>query len=96
MPLENRRRAASRLLRLAAWSTLFALGNAAEPGHVDPFTCRGYGYGGTIDSIYEQELASRLQGQNYLDYTGSGVYLSSQVIGLHLSENSVRVARAGL
>eukprot|EP00887_Chlorella_sp_A99_P005890 scaffold1.g5890.t1 len=39
----------------------------------------GYGYGGTVDELYEQEIGPRLKGQHYLDYTGSGLYWNSQV-----------------
>eukprot|EP00210_Caulerpa_lentillifera_P000805 g779.t1 len=39
-----------------------------------------YGYNGLLNSIYDKELGNRLgQNQYYLDYTGSSVYIQSQL-----------------
>lgn len=39
----------------------------------------GYGYGGRIDELYAREVQPRLGREHYLDFTGSGLYLSSQI-----------------
>ena len=42
-----------------------------------------YGYGGRIDELYAREVGPRLgPGEHYLDFTGSGLYLSSQIEAL--------------
>uniref|UniRef100_A0A383VTC1 Aminotransferase class V domain-containing protein n=1 Tax=Tetradesmus obliquus TaxID=3088 RepID=A0A383VTC1_TETOB len=38
-----------------------------------------YGYSGWLDANYQAELGKRLEGQHYLDWTGSGQYTTSQL-----------------
>ncbi|KAL4443065.1 hypothetical protein ABPG77_008556 [Micractinium sp. CCAP 211/92] len=41
-----------------------------------------YGYGGRIDELHSKEVQPRLGEEHYLDFTGSGLYLSSQITAI--------------
>ncbi|KAL4457811.1 hypothetical protein ABPG75_012676 [Micractinium tetrahymenae] len=41
-----------------------------------------YGYGGRIDELFAKEVQPRLGDEHYLDFTGSGLYLTSQIAAI--------------